>query len=151
MLHNLKSFVNYKTNLFDRCCILLIFKFSLELDPNSMESMSSSNNDNLVLFGAVGAAVVVLLTAILVVVCFSCRRNRRNHSRENARDIGEFPNPAYEGDVKRNMQRPHVINTENHYDQPSVYAQLDSTTRVALDANYQSLHLDGGIYEDVDE
>ncbi len=112
--------------------------------------MSSSRDDNFVLFGAVGAAVVVLLTAILVAVCFFCRRNRRNHSRENARDVGEFRNPVYEGDGKRNIQRPHVINTENHYDQPSVYAQLDSTTRVALDANYQSLHLDGGVYEKVD-
>ena len=112
--------------------------------------MSSSNEDNFVLFGAVGAAVVVLLTAILVAVCFFCRINRKHQSRGNARDVGEFPNPAYEGDSKRNMQRPHVINTENHYDEPSVYAQLDSTTRVALEANYQSLHLDGGIYEDVD-
>ena len=86
--------------------------------------MSSSNNDNLVVFGAVGAAMVVLLTAILILVtvCFYCRRNRRNNSRENARDIGEIPNPAYEGDANRNMQRPHVINTGNHYEEdPDIY------------------------------
>ncbi|CAB4005231.1 MAM and LDL-receptor class A domain-containing 1-like, partial [Paramuricea clavata] len=118
------------------------------LHPTSSDSTSSSNSNTWVLIGAVAASVVVIVTSIFIAVC--CFRQRNRRSRENARDIGKIENPAYEGCGQRSLQPPQLCDSENHYEQPTVYPPLTSSANVTIDAHYQSLHLDEDCYERVD-
>ena len=82
-------------------------------------------------------AAVVIVTVILIVTCF---RYRRILKRENTRDVGKFQNAVYEGDTQPDTP-PQVRPAD--YEQPSEYAQLDSSKRVLVDENYQSLNAEG--------
>ena len=62
--------------------------------------------------------------------------------RENTRDAGKFQNAVYEGDRQPDTPPP-VRPTDGDYDEPSQYAQLDSSKRVLFEENYQSLNEEG--------
>ena len=111
-------------------------------DPSST---SSSNSNTWVIVGAVAASVVVIVTSILIgVYCFR-QRNRR--SKETAKDIGQLENPAFVGVGQPSVQPPQIFDSENsHCEQPALYADLNSSERDTMDANYESLHN----YEKVD-
>ena len=77
---------------------------------------------------------------ILIATCF---RYRQILKRENTRDAGKFQNNAvYEGDRQRDTP-PQVRPIDGDYDEPSQYAQLDSSKRVLFEENYQSLNEEG--------
>ena len=85
------------------------------------------------------AAVVVLVTVILIVAWFLYRRTP---PRDKEQNIGEVQNPAYVGESQRNRRLPQVPHFESGYEEPTEtaeYTQLDSSKRVPIDANYQSL------------
>ena len=82
-------------------------------------------------------AAVVVATVILIVTCF---RYRKILKRENTRDVGKFQNTVYEGDTQPDTP-PQVRPSD--YEQPAQYAQLDSSKRVLVDENYQSLNAEG--------
>ena len=82
-------------------------------------------------------AAVVIVTVILIVTCF---RYRKILKRENTRDVGKFQNTVYEGDTQPDTP-PQVRPSD--YEQPAQYAQLDSSKRVLVDENYQSLNVEG--------
>jgi hypothetical protein len=87
------------------------------------------------------AAVILLVTVILIVARFICRRKE---GPDNTRNVGDIQNAAYEGDKQPKKPRiPKKPYSEPVYDEPTVYAQLDSATRVPIDANYQSLSKEG--------
>jgi hypothetical protein len=85
--------------------------------------------------------MVVLVTVILIVACFLYRRISR---REHTRDVGNIQNAAYEGDTQPHGRRlSQVSYSESGFEQPAEYAQLDSSNRVPIDANYESLNIEG--------
>jgi hypothetical protein len=92
-----------------------------------------------VIIGAVVAAVVVLITVILIVACLLYRRKPQN---ENARDTGNIQNAAYEGDTQTDRRLPEIPYSDRDYEEPAQYAQLDSSMRVPIDENYQSLDIE---------
>ena len=89
------------------------------------------------IIGAVVPAVVVL---IMVVACLLYRRKPKN---ENTRDTGNIQNAAYEGDTQTDRRLPEIPHSDRDYEEPAQYAQLDSSMRVPIDANYQSLDIEG--------
>jgi hypothetical protein len=110
------------------------------LYPGSSKPSSSDNNTG-VIIGIVVAAVVVLVTAMVILGCFLYRRKP---GKGNTPDIGNIQNTAYEGDIQRNIELPQVSDSENcAYEEPAEYAQLDIFKRVPVDANYQSLIVEG--------
>ena len=82
------------------------------------------------------AAVVVMATAIVIVACLF---HRRKTGKENPRDIDNIQNTAYEGNTPRNMELQKIPDPESCYEEPAEYAQLASSLREPVDANYQSL------------
>ncbi len=106
---------------------------------------SSPNNNTAVIVGAVVSAVVVLITVIVIIACILYRRIPK---RESAREIGNIQNAAYDGDTQPDRRLPQVPNSESDYVEPAEYAQLDSSKRVPIDANYESLNVEG--YEQLD-
>ncbi|CAB4041834.1 Hypothetical predicted protein [Paramuricea clavata] len=105
-------------------------------DPGLSNPTSSSNSNTGVIIGAVVAAVVVLITVILIVACLLYRRKPQN---ENTQDTGNIQNAAYEGDTQTDRSLPEIPQAHRDYEEPAQYAQLDSSMRVPIDANYQSL------------
>ncbi|CAB4011972.1 microneme MIC12 [Paramuricea clavata] len=104
-------------------------------DPSSQEKSIG------IIIGVSVAAVIVLVTVILIVARFICRRKE---GPDNTRNIGDIQNAAYEGDKQpKRPKMPKKPHSEHVYDEPTVYAQLDSSTRVPIDANYQSLNKEG--------
>ena len=83
--------------------------------------------------------VVLIVTVILIATCF---RYRQILKRENTRDAGKFQNAVYEGDRQPDTP-PQVRPTDGDYDEPSQYAQLDSSKRILFEENYQSLNEEG--------
>ena len=79
---------------------------------------------------------VLILTVTLIATCF---RYRQILHRQNAPDIGNIQNAVHEGEMRLHRQLPHTPHTDGDYEQPAEYAQLDSSKRVPMDANYQSL------------
>ncbi len=107
------------------------------LGPGSSNPSSSSDSNIGVIIGVVAAAVVVIVAVILIVAWFFYRRKPGREKRE---DIGNIQNAAYEGDTHPQGRRlPQVPYSDTGYEEPSDYAQLDSSKRVPIDANYQSL------------
>ena len=82
------------------------------------------------------AALVVIIMAIFIVAWIFYRRKPGN---ENRQDIGNIQNAAYVGDNQPERRLPQVPYSDSDYEEPSDYAQLDSSKRVPIDANYQSL------------
>ena len=82
------------------------------------------------------AAFVVIIAVILIVAWIFYRRKSR---KENRQDIGNIQNAAYVGDNQPQRRLPQVPYSDSGYEEPSDYAQLDSSKRVPIDANYQSL------------
>ena len=82
------------------------------------------------------AALVVIIMAIFIVAWIFYRRKPGN---ENRQDIGNIQNAAYVGDNQPERRLPQVPYSDSDYEEPSDYAQLDSSKRVPVDANYQSL------------
>jgi hypothetical protein len=81
------------------------------------------------------------ITAMVILGCFLYRRKR---GKGNTPNIGNIQNTAYEGDTQRNMELPQVSGSEYcAYEEPAEYAQLDIFKRVPVDANYQSLIVEG--------
>ena len=118
-----------------------MFNFLCPLDPGPPAPTSSTNNNTGVIIGAVVVAVVVIVTVILIVACFLHRRISR---REHIPDVGNIQNAAYEGDTQPHGRRlSQVPSSESGFEQPAEYAQLDSSNRVPIDANYESLNLEG--------
>jgi hypothetical protein len=76
----------------------------------------------------------------LIVTCVIYRRKPR---RKNTRDTGNIQNTAYEGDIYTDRRLPHIPDSDSHYEEPAKYAQLDSSKRVPIVANYQSLNMEG--------
>ncbi|CAB4039472.1 Hypothetical predicted protein, partial [Paramuricea clavata] len=118
------------------------------LDPSSSHSTSLSSSITWILIGAVAGSVVVIVTSIFIAVC--CFRQRNRKTTENTRDIGKIENPAYESCGEASVQPPQLCDSENHYEEPALYSQLNNSGRVTIDAHYQSLHLDEVVYEKVD-
>ena len=82
------------------------------------------------------AALVVIIVVILIVTWILYRRKT---GQENREDIGNIQNAAYEGATQPKRRLPQVPHSDSDYEEPSDYAQLDSSKRVPIDANYQSL------------
>ena len=55
------------------------------------------------------------------------------------RDVVNIQNAAYDGDKQPQRKLPDIPYSNSDYEEPSDYAQLDSSKRVPMDANYQSL------------
>ena len=113
----------------------------LFLDTKTGLSDSTSSSNNGIIVGAVMATVVLILAVMLIIICF---RYRRTLERENTRDVGNIQNTAYEGDTQPDRELPQIPhNTNREYEEPAVYAQLDSSKRIPADENYQSLNVEG--------
>ncbi|CAB4019981.1 Hypothetical predicted protein [Paramuricea clavata] len=86
---------------------------------------------------------------MVIVSCLICRRER---GKKNSRDldIDNIQNTAYEGDTPRNVELPEIPDPESVYEEPAEYAQLASSLRDPVDANYQSL-LNGQNHEQQDK
>ncbi|CAB3988513.1 Hypothetical predicted protein [Paramuricea clavata] len=108
-------------------------------DPDLSNPTSSSNLNTGAVIGAVVAALVVFITVIVILTRVIYRRKPR---RESTGDIGNIQNAAYEGDIYTDRRLPHVPDSDSHYEEPAKYAQLDSSKRVPIDANYQSLNME---------
>lgn len=109
----------------------------LFLDTKTGLSDSTSSSNTGIIIGAVMATVVLILMVILIIVCF---RYRRTPERESTRDVSNIQNTAYEGDTQPDRELPQIPHkTDSEYEEPTVYAQLDSSKRVPADENYQSL------------
>ena len=107
--------------------------------PGSSNPTSSGNNIG-VIIGIVVAAMVVIIVVILIVCWFLYRRKPgRKRANENTQNINNINNPAYEGDTPVQRRFPQVPSSNNHYEEPAEYQHLDSSKRVPIDANYQSL------------
>ncbi len=99
---------------------------------------SISGNNAGVVTGILVAVVIVMAIAISVLVFLLCRRKRGAASH-----------------TQPNIELPQVPDSGGGYEEPAQYAQLDSSKRDRIDANYQSLNadnytqLDRGLNEDV--
>ena len=101
---------------------------------------SSSGNNIGVIIGIVVAAMVVIIVVILIVCWFLYRRKpARKRANENTQNINNIKNAAYEGGTSVQRRLPQVPSSDSDYEEPAVYQQLDSSKRVPIDANYQSL------------
>ena len=77
---------------------------------------------------------------ILIVGWFLYRRKpERNRANENTENIANIKNTAYEGDTQAHRRLPQVPYSNSGYEEPAEYQQLDSSRRIPVDANYQSL------------
>ncbi|CAB4043155.1 Hypothetical predicted protein, partial [Paramuricea clavata] len=104
-------------------------------------SNPSSNLNTGAIIGALVAALIVLITVVLIVACFLYRRIAR---KENTQDIGNIQNAAYEGDTQPADRRlPEIPYSDTDYVVPAETAQPDSSMRVPVDANDQSLDIEG--------
>ena len=115
------------------CITLCIY---IALDSGSSNPSSSSDNNIGVIIGVVVAALVVIIAVIVIVACIFYRRKP---SSEKQQDVSNIRNAAYEGDTQLQRRLPQVPYSDSGYLEPSDYAQLDSSKRVPIDANYQSL------------
>ena len=107
--------------------------------PGSSNPTSSGNNIG-VIIGAVVAAMVVIIVVMLIVCWFLYRRKPgRKRANENTQSINNIKNAAYEGDTQVQRRLPQVPSSDSDYEEPAEYQQLDSSKRVPIDANYQSL------------
>ena len=84
--------------------------------------------------------VVIIVTVLLIVTCI---RYRHILQRKNTEDTGNIQNAVYEGDTRADRELPQIPHTDGDYEQPAEYAQLDSSKRVPIDENYQSLIAQG--------
>jgi cell division protein FtsI/penicillin-binding protein 2 len=92
----------------------------------SVDSTSSPNANNTnIIIGAVVSAVAVLVTVIFIVAYII---HRKMSKKENVQD-NTYDNPEPN---RRGSLQP-------EYGEKAEYAQLNSLTRVSIDANYQSL------------
>ena len=80
--------------------------------------------------------VVVIVTVALIVTCF---RHRQILHVKSTTDTENIQNAVYEGDARQDRELPQIPQTDGEYKQPAEYAQLVSSKRVPIDANYQSL------------
>ncbi len=123
----------------------------IDTDPNSSSSKnpSSSSSSNGAIIGGVIAAVVVLLIALVVAYCF--HRNKRNNLSEGpTREVGEFQNPAYEGDSKMYIEPREKCDPETRNEPPPPYLSFNNPTHAAVEADGKSSQLNVGVYERVD-
>ncbi len=78
----------------------------------------------------------------MIVACILYRRiPRTERVREIA--IGNIQNAAYDGDTQPDRRLSQVPDSESGYLEPAEYAQLDSSKRVPINANYESLNVEG--------
>ena len=99
-----------------------------------------SNNNTGVIVGGVMAVLVVIVTVVLIVTCF---RYRQVLKKENYGDVGRIQNAVYDEDTQLDTL-PQAHHTDGDHEQPAAeYAQLDSSKRVPVDENYQSLNVEG--------
>ena len=119
--------------------------FLCALDSGLLTPTPSSNSNTGVIIGAVVAALVVIVTVILISVCILYRRKP---GKDDMGDIGNIQNAAYEGDTQTDRKLPEIPYSDSNYEEPAHYAQLDSSERVPIDANYQSLNIEG--YQQLD-
>ena len=89
--------------------------------------------------------MVVLLIAIFI-TCFFWKKTRVNTSTGN---IGDNENNAYDNVLSPPIELPQLNRSVSEYEQPSPYAQLDSSKRVPMDANYQSLNVENHTQRDL--
>jgi negative regulator of sigma E activity len=80
------------------------------------------------------AAVVVLI----VILIFACLLYRRKQKKENTPDTGNIQNAAFEGDTQPGKPSSEIPYSD--YEEPAKLAQPDSSTRVPVDENDQSLN-----------
>ena len=113
--------------------LLSIYKAIKQGPPNTS---SSSDNNIGVIIGVVAAAMVIIIAIILIVACFL---HRKRSGMNNQRDVVNIQNAAYKGDKQPQRKLPNIPYSNSGYEEPSDYAQLDSSKRVPMDANYQSL------------
>ena len=92
------------------------------------------------IIGIVTIMVVVIVTVLLIVTCI---RYRQILQRKNTEDTGNIQNALYEGDTRADRELPQIPHTDGDYEQPAEYAQLDSSKRVPIHENYQSLIVQG--------
>ena len=90
-----------------------------------------------------------MATAISAVTFLLCRRKQGEETTQH-----NFQNTAFSRDSPENIELPQIPHTEDGYEEPAQYAQLDSFRRVPIDDNYQSLNanytqLDKGLFENV--
>ena len=77
----------------------------------------------------------------MLLICWFLYRRKpgRRRANENTQNINNIKNAAYEGDTPVQRRLPQVSSSNSDYEEPAEYQQLDSSKRVPIDANYQSL------------
>ena len=77
----------------------------------------------------------------MLLICWFLYRRKpgRRRANENTQNINNIKNAAYEGDTPVQRRLPQVPSSNSDYEEPAEYQQLDSSKRVPIDANYQSL------------
>ena len=117
------------------------FLFYKKEDPGPGSSNPTSSSYSIgIITSIVVAAMVVIIVVILIVCWFLYRRKPgRKRANENTQNINNIKNPAYEGDPPVQRRLPQVPSSNSDYEEPAEYQQLDSSKRVSIDANYQSL------------
>ena len=128
------------TNCLNYYYAIYILYIHLIIFTATTMSSRDPNNNTWMIIAAVMIAAAVIVTVILIVTCL---RYRKILKRENARDVGKIQNAVYEEDIHLHRKLPKIPRTDGDYEQPAEYAQLDSSKRVHVDENYQSLKANG--------
>ena len=139
------------------------------LDQGSTNSSKSGIGSNTgVAIGIAVAVVVVMAITISVIACILRRRKRGDADStqpsielpkiRNSEDVYEEPDNSRKVPPPLTIELPQIPDLEvGGYEEPAQYAQLDSSKRVSIDGNYQSLNaenytqLDRGLDEDVQQ
>ena len=87
--------------------------------------------------------ILVFITSDKITYLHHCIRYRQILQRKNTEDTGNIQNVVYEGDTRADRELPQIPHTDGDYEQPAEYAQLDSSKRVPIHENYQSLIVQG--------
>ena len=79
---------------------------------------------------------VVVVAIIILIACMLWKRKRLGRKTTNTGNIRNNENTGYYDILSPQIQLPHIYPSTSVYEQPSIYAQLDSCRRVPMDANY---------------
>ena len=114
----------------------------------------TGNNAGLVIGISVTVVLVLMIVSVLVYCLWKRKRDNADYAQPNVK-LSDIPN-SEDGREQNRDKHPPVPDVEVIYEEPAVYAQLDSSKRVSTDESYQSLNthytkLDRNLKEEVQE
>ncbi len=143
------------------------------LDQGSTNSSKSGIGNNTGVAIGIAVAVVVVMAIAISILAYILRRRKRGDAGYTQPNIelpeirnseGVYEEPTQYGQVDRRVPPPPTIELPRipdlevgGYEEPAQYAKLDSSNRVSIDGNYQSLNvenytqLDKSLNEDVQQ